>query len=107
MASIVSAFVCTAVFRAPATAVRDGDELIAVSWMMAETLGPGYWEIFPMSFTISFDEGSVISAVSGCGSTSSPGRHQDQSIPVPVVYLQSGDIVLIQFDRIPENAETP
>lgn len=88
-------------YRSPASVVSSGDELAAISWVIAENLGPGSWELYPMTFHITMENGCTNSVIDGCASTTAPGPRYPEDFPLPVEYTCSGDTVIVKFSEVP------
>lgn len=89
-------------YRSSASVTSSGDELAAISWIVAENFGPGSWEYYPMTFHISMEEGSTNSMIVGCISTTVPGSRFPEGFPMPSEYACSGDTVYIKFSEVPQ-----
>lgn len=88
-------------FRKPASTIRSGDELSALSWLLAVHRGQGEWHFYPLCFNISFEDGRTVSLIDGSGTTTSPGLRPVEDIPVPESYTVTDAGIEIVFHRIP------
>lgn len=84
-------------FRSPANTVRTGDELTALSWVIAQRKGASSLELFPFTISITVENGIVSSFIENCGKTVPPGPGLPNGIPFPSDYSQLGNNVSIVF----------
>ncbi len=100
-AGILTAFVPLILFRSPANTVRSGNELSALSWVLAENAGEGSWELYPVTITVEIGNLVTSARIENCGKTVPPGRGLPDNIPFPVDYTQTGNSVSIIFSEVP------
>lgn len=95
------AFVPLILFRSPANTVRSGNELSALSWLLAENKGEGSWELYPMTITVEIGELVTFATIENCGTTVPPDSRLPEQIPFPLDYAQTEGTVSIIFSEVP------
>ena len=88
-------------FRSPANTVRSGNELSALSWVLAESKGEGKWELYPMTITVEIGELVTFATIVNCGRTAPPDMRLPEQIPFPLDYTQTDGTVSIIFSEVP------
>ncbi|MCP4647850.1 MAG: hypothetical protein GY852_09005 [bacterium] len=101
-AGVITAFLPVVLFRTPANTVRNGDELAALSWVLAESRGDGCWQLYPMIITVEIGEMVTSARIVNCGKTTPPGPRIPEGIPFPLDYVQGGNNVTIIFSEVPQ-----
>jgi len=100
-AGVLLAILPAVLFTAPANSVRSGNELCALSWLLAENRGDGSWEVFPMTITVETGELVTFATVENCGTVSPPNNRLPVGIPFPLDYTQSNGTLTIIFSEVP------
>jgi len=101
-AVLITALLAGLMYRSPASVISSGDELAAISWIMADNLGQGSWELYPMTFTITTGSGRTSSVISGCIPATPPGLRYPADFPPPVEFTCTGSTISIKFGEVPE-----
>jgi len=100
-AGVLLAFLPVVLFSAPANSVRSGNELCALSWILAKNRGSGSWEVFPMTITVETGELVTFATVENCGTVSPPDNRLPAGIPFPLDYTHNNDTLTIIFSEVP------
>ena len=100
-AGTLTAFMPVVLFRSPANTVRSGNELAALSWVLAENKGSGSWELYPMTITVEIGERVTRARIENCGNTVLPNLELPDRIPFPFDYTQTDNTVSIIFSEVP------
>lgn len=98
---LLTAFLPLVLFRSPANTVRSGNELSALSWVLAVNRGEGSWQLYPMTITVEIGEMVTFARIENCGRTSAPDRELPEQMPFPLDYTQTDNTVSIIFSEIP------
>ena len=98
---ILLAFTPLVLFRSPANTVRSGNELSALSWVLAESKGEGTWALYPMTITVEIGELVTFATIVNCGRTVPPDMRLPEHIPFPLDYTQADGTVSIIFSEVP------
>ena len=88
-------------FRSPANTVKSGNELSAISWLLAEHEGEGSWKLYPLTITIEIGEFVTFASIENCGTTTPPDLRLNEKIPFPLDYTQTDNTVSIIFSEVP------
>lgn len=95
------AFIPLILFRSPANTVRSGNELSAISWVLAENRGEGSWKLYPMTINVEIGDKITFARIENCGETVPPDCRLPEQIPFPIDYIQTGNTVSIIFSEVP------
>ncbi|MCK5035204.1 MAG: hypothetical protein KAS73_04860 [Candidatus Sabulitectum sp.] len=88
-------------FRSPANSIRSGNDLSAISWILAEQRGEGSWDIYPITITVDIGEMVTFVTIENCGRTTLPNRRLPDEIPFPLDYTETDGTVSIIFSEVP------
>ncbi len=98
---IASALAIPAIFRNSVSTIRNGNELAAISWLLAEHSGSGSYSVYPLLFRIDADSTGVLSVIEGSPSTIPPSPPLPEGVPFPLQYTQQGSEITIRFREVP------
>jgi hypothetical protein len=103
VAGILLTLLPVVLFRSPPSTRRTGNELAMLSWIIAESQGEGSVELFPITMSITIENGCTSSFIENCGKTVPPDLRLQEGIPFPLDYRQVGNDVTIVFSEVPEH----